>query len=256
MSISAGYEHLEREFQRQIDSDWKLAVESLPKSGVYLPNNMPDAPVDYVLIGAEPSGTWDSKEALESIEKGFRNFHGSWGDFILHYSIREFLLESGQTYHLTDLSKGAMPTALAEYRRSERYERWLPLLKKELEIVAKSDAKVIAIGKSTGDFLSKSGINGYSGHTVIHYSQQAAGSWKRIATSNQRLYDQFASTVRPARIKRTVRRVLQDAGMKSFVTETLKRLDVDNRLTESRKQLIFTYKMQFERIRENINGAA
>lgn len=255
MSISDAYRQLESEFQGQIDDDWKIAVESLPKAGVYLPNLMPDSPVDYVLIGAEPSGTWGSKEATESIENGFKNFHGSWGDFILHYSIREFLLESGQTYHLTDLSKGAMPTTLAKIGGPDRYDRWFPLLKKELEIVAKPDARVIAIGKSTRDFLSKKGLNGFSGDTIVHYSQQAAGSWKVMAESYKEHFNQFSATVEPAHVKRTIRNILQEAEMKHFEAEILKRLDVDNRLTDSRRQLMFTYKVQFAEIRRKLGMA-
>ena len=241
------------EFQKQIDCDWEIAVKNLPKTGVYLPNRIPDDPVDYVLIGAEPSGTWDSQEAVASIERGFKNFHGSWGDFILHYSIREFLLEHGQTYYLTDLSKGAMPTILAEYGRSDRYARWFPLLKKELEMAAKPDATVIAIGKSTAKFLNKRILNGHKGHSIVHYSQQAAGSWKRVAESNEELFSQFAPTVKPSSFKLIARQVLRDAGMQSFEADILRRLNIEQGLTESRKQLIFTYKMQFAEIRQKIS---
>ena len=197
MALSDEYAKLEGEFQKQINSDWKIALENLPKTGVYLPNLMPDAPVDYVLIGAEPSGTWDSKEAAESISNGFKNFHGSWGDFILHYCIRKYLLKTGQTYYLTDLSKGPMPTTLASFGRQERYKRWFPLLERELSVVARPNVTVIAIGKSTSEFLSKSKLPRYTGHSIVHYSQQASGSWKKVAESKPKSFKRFAAAVDP-----------------------------------------------------------
>ena len=251
MAFQDEYTRLERDFREQIASDWKLAVERLRES-LYLPNHRPDAPADFVLIGAEPSlEIWapDPDTGREKLAKGLKNFAWSWGDFILHHCIREYLCADGETYYLTDLSKGAMPTALAEYDRMKRYDRWFPLLEKELEIVAKPNPLVIAIGKSTGDFLRSKGLKGYSDDIVVHFSQQASSIWKKVAESNQELFDGFVPTVSPRVIKRTVEQVLKEADMDSFLDETLKRLTVGAGLTESRKQLMFTYKVQFGDIR-------
>ena len=253
LALSDDYAGLVLEFKNQIESDWKNAVDYLPKS-TYLPNRIPNEPVDFVLIGAEPSGTWDSEKARDDLRKGFKNFCGSWEDFLLHHSIKNYLVDSGQSYYLTDLSKGAMPTALASYGRTDRYKSWFPLLERELAIVAKPCATVIAIGRSTKEFLDKRDLKGYSGHSVIHYSGQAAASRRRFADTHKCLYEEFALTVKSSHLKRTIRHVLRGAGMRRFEAETLKRLDVDNRLTESRKQLLFTYKMQFAKIRRKLGA--
>ena len=55
------------------------------------PNFMPTGPVDYVLIGMEPSlGAWapSAGEARAKIAAGFRNIMWSLEDFILHTSAR------------------------------------------------------------------------------------------------------------------------------------------------------------------------
>ena len=110
---------------------------------VYLPNFMPTGPVDYVFIGMEPSlGAWASslEKAKAKIAAGFRNFMWSMEDFILHTSARHYLCEPGQTYYVTDISKGAMSVKRANLDRTVRYERWFPLLVQEIDLVAKPDA--------------------------------------------------------------------------------------------------------------------
>ena len=107
----------------------------------------------------EPSFGWaDSIEHAErKIAEGARNFGRSGNEsdpvslFIL--SIERFLCQQGRTYHLTDVSKGAMPVTVAALDRDRRYEEWYPLLLEEIEIVGKPSAPVIAIGKKVEAFL-------------------------------------------------------------------------------------------------------
>jgi hypothetical protein len=75
---------------------------------VYLPNFTPTGPVDAVLIAMEPSlGRWvrNPTEAAAKVDSGLRNFMGSLEGFILHFTIRRYLLRAGESYHLTDVSK-------------------------------------------------------------------------------------------------------------------------------------------------------
>ena len=44
-----------------------------------------------------------------------------------------------------------MPTNSTGAGSQDKYERWFPLLEKELGLVAKSDAKIISIGKRWAD---------------------------------------------------------------------------------------------------------
>jgi len=101
MSFITQMRELEQEF----------AAAAAVDGDVYLPNFTPSGPVDAVLIGMEPSLGWWARtpaEAAAKIAAGFRNFMWSPEDFILHYAARRSLCSAAETYHVTDISKGAM----------------------------------------------------------------------------------------------------------------------------------------------------
>ena len=143
------YHNLERLFKAQIDSDKAHAIERVVRGwGVYLPCVQPESEVDYVIVGMEPSFGWaDSiEDAEKKVQEGFRNFSlsgrelsGKESDTLSLFllSIDRFLLQRGQTCHLTDVSKGAMPVSVAALDRDRRYEEWYPLLLEEIAIVGK-----------------------------------------------------------------------------------------------------------------------
>ena len=82
-------------FREMEQSFQNLAVQD---SDIYLPNFTPHAPVDYVLVGMEPSlGRWamTADEARVRIAAGFRNFMWSSEDFILHLSATRYLCVAG-----------------------------------------------------------------------------------------------------------------------------------------------------------------
>ena len=61
------------------------------------------------------------------------------------------------TYHITDLSKGAMRVTDASSSlalRYERYKRWYPLLCEEIKLVARPNAPIIPVGHVVRDFLT------------------------------------------------------------------------------------------------------
>ena len=244
MTFGKEYAVLECDFKRQVEKDNKeLGIESL-----FLPNIRPVGPVDFVLIAQEPSlGGGGLEKAGEKIEQGDRNFSGSFEDFILHFCIREYLCRGGKTCYLTDLAKGAMAVRVAESQRQDRYERWYPLLEKELRLVAKPGALIISIGGKVEDFRKKKKL---AWPKILHYSQQAAGFRGKAAEEDPVGFRKFCTTVSREKIERVAEEVLEEGGVGAVLKEEkLKRLRRGSGLTDSRKKLMFDYKVAFEGMR-------
>ena len=116
---------------RQLEEQMRKLAKA--DGDVYLPNVEPLHPVDFIFICLEPSlGRWAKtrEEANSKISSGFRNFIDSIDDMILHHSIRTYLCREDQSYHLTDVSKGAMLVEKANMDRKLRYAKWHDLLMK------------------------------------------------------------------------------------------------------------------------------
>ena len=142
---------LEARFKKQAEVD----------EDIFLPNLAPSAPVNHLFIAMEPSlGRWATGDNLDSIRQcandkihaGFRNFMYSLEDFLLHYSIKHYLCPDDQTYHITDLSKGAMLVRKAKRNRDKRYDNWYGLLTEEINLVRKPNASIWAIGKKSWNY--------------------------------------------------------------------------------------------------------
>lgn len=237
--VIRGWEALERRFKKQAISD----------DCIYLPNSEPEVPVDHLFIAMEPSlGRWARgrtdvdriKNAHQKIGQGFRNFLYSFEDFLLHFAIRRFLCASGNSYHLTDVSKGAMTVSEAAIEREGRYQRWLQLLRDEIELVSHSASKVWTIGRAPFDFLQKHGLQPDS--CILHYSSQASRS-RRLAIVGRE--DEFAEFKRrPWRDK--ILSTAQAVLVENEVSQELRRSTMERlyraSFTESRQALLFTYK--------------
>jgi hypothetical protein len=225
----------------------KFAARAEADGDVYLPNFTPPAPVDAILIAMEPSfGAWarSREDASAKIAAGFRNFMFSVEDFLLHYAVRHFLCRSGETYHVTDVSKGAMTVAKANVDRETRYQNWATLFDKELDLLAKPDVRLIAIGQSVRAFLERRG-SARPLKTILHYSPQAAAQRGAAVRHREREFSDFAETMTLADIVDVANAVMQENSIPSpIVRETLQRLHAA-RLTESRKKLAFSYKAAF-----------
>lgn len=234
------YHNLERLFEKQVDRDKAHAIERVVQGwGVYLPCVEPESWVDYVIVGMEPSFGWASstEDALKKVKGGFRNFSLSGRELsgketdtlsLFLLSTDRYLLQPGQTCHLTDVSKGAMPVTVAALDRDRRYEEWYPLLLEEIAIVGKPGAPVIAIGKQVGAFLQGHGLQQKTSrplYAVPHYSMQASSSWKREAEKDSKNFESFEAA---------------EFGEVSRWAADLSR---------AKKQLVFAYKKQFEAIR-------
>jgi hypothetical protein len=215
---------------------------------VFLPNPSPSTPVDFVFVAMEPSlGRWahTRAEARAKIDAGFRNFAFHLEDFILHFCIRTYLCTHGQTYHLTDLAKGAMLVRDADLTRRERWDRWYPLLRKELTLVAKPGARVCAVGSQVESYLQSKRLN-YPMTSILHYSSQAAVYRERAVHGRETEFEGFASTLTLNQILQVAELVMAEAGFTAnLLDHTLSRLRAA-RLTDSRKKLAFTYKIEFQ----------
>ena len=119
MTFEQAYAKLEDKFRRRVAKD----EERWGIDSVYLPTVMPSGPVDYVLVAMEPSMGGKSKDEVQKqVDGGFRNFCNSTEDFILHFCARNYLCRDGETYHVTDLAKGTMPTKVQAAGNAEKYE--------------------------------------------------------------------------------------------------------------------------------------
>jgi hypothetical protein len=241
MTFEEAYSALEDDFRQRVEEDKQSGVKC-----IFLPNVEPIGPVDYVLVGMEPSlGRWARgkgksrlEDAQKRIDQGFRNFCGVW---ILHNPVRTYLCQDGESYYVTDLAKGAMLTNEKSAGSEKKYDEWYPLLEKELGLVAKPDAKIISIGNMVGQFLSKKGLYGHVG-TIPHYSGRAARYWgKEIeGTKRKSEYKQFAA------------RIQAISGCSCSPNRGCERdaEPVKATPTEPQRRLLFDYKVRFERIRD------
>ena len=234
---------MEREFQEQVENDDK---EFRIKSS-YLPNLEPIGPVDYVLVAMEPSTGVPGKGGNDP-SRIPRNFTWSVEDFILHYCVRNYLCGERQTYHLTDLTKGSMTIRLANKQRRSRYERWYPLLKKELQLLAKPEGtRLIAVGKVVADFLNKKPLF-QCAERVLHYTRNAAPHRNRVIEPWREHFLEFSQSVDEEALEATIKEVLTEVDMESFV-KFRPEGGKSYKLTESRKKLMFYYKNKFNELK-------
>jgi hypothetical protein len=230
---------------RALEEKMRLRAES--DGDIFLSNPEPKGPVQHVLICMEPSlGGRSEREFRSWVEEGARNFLNSIEDFLLHFSVRQYLCESEERYHITDVSKGAMPVERAGEDRAERYDRWYDLLKEELDLVATSDANIFAVGNAVSEFLEDRGFE-RAFTRILHYSPQAARARNAGIEGHENQFERFRETVRLEDMISTARDVFEASTVPDqFREETLSRLK-NRELTPSRKKLLFNYKLAFER---------
>jgi hypothetical protein len=233
------------------DIEQKFAGAAAADGDVYLPNLTPSGPVDAVLIGMEPSlGRWarTPAEATAKIAAGFRNFIRSPEDFILHHATRRYLCSVGETYHVTDISKGAMTVERARVDRRERYDRWAALLIEELQLIAKPDAHVIAIGRDVGAFLKRHGLD--RGVTsIMHYSPLANAARNASVMGRETEFRAFSETLSMQDILDVAADIMRENAVPHAMSaETIAGLHKAT-LSESRKKLAFIYSTDFKKLR-------
>lgn len=240
-SFHAAYREIEERMRALAEED----------GNVFLPNPEPEGPVNYVLICMEPSlGRWarSAEQARSKVEAGFRNFLPSDETSILHFCIRRYLCQSGQRYHITDLSKGAMLVNRAGLARTQRYDRWYALLQEEIDLVATANAGIVAVGSKVHRYLERPGFQRPLPR-VLHYSSQAGRARSAGIVGREDDFQAFKDSVSHDDLFATAQDVLASARVPAKIhDETLSRLKRFP-LTISRQQLIFNYKVAFESIR-------
>ena len=242
MTFREKYKAIESKFEEQVDCDNReLDIQS-----GYVCNFIPPGPVDYVLIAMEPSTGGPRKMPAKHVAHSQidRNFSLSVEDFILHFSIRQYLCQSGKTYHLTDLAKGGMKTKKAAVTL-QRYERWYPLLEEELRLLTKPEGtRIIAIGKTVEYFLSNKSLCKRV-ESVLHYTPTAAGHRKKAIEPWREHFQGFCQSFDKSAFEESIRDVLKDADMDSYIDCCRPKGRKPYELTESRMKLLFYYKNKF-----------
>ena len=190
MSIKS-FKELDLQCQARVGEDnGKFGINS-----IYLPNPVlfTQSPT-YCFIGMEPSLSGNTPEAFQGlVNRGFQNFLCSEGDFTLHYCAFHFLCFGSFDYHITDISKGAMNTGIANDFRKERWADWLTILQQELMFLNAS--RLIAIGSVSKKFME---TNGFSlACSITHYSQNNSGYFSRC-------YENLQESL-PANLHRTLK---------------------------------------------------
>ena len=250
MPIEAPFQAAYRELERRMKA---LAEKD---HDVFLPNPEPEGPASYVLICMEPSlGGWarSAEDGKAKVEAGFRNFLSSLEDFILHFATSHYLCKSGERYHITDISKGAMSVRRAGRARLERYNRWYPLLLEELHLVAAPNAGIVAVGRDVAKHLTRRDFQ-QPFTRIIHYSGKAGPARNAAVVGREDSFQAFSHSLSLDEVLATAEAVLTAARVPAaFRDETMTRL-MRRPLTTSRKKLMFSYKIAFEAMRSKVLG--
>jgi hypothetical protein len=230
------------------DLEWRMRALAEEEDDVFVPSPEPEGPVQYVFICMEPSLGGSSAQELQArISAGARNFLNSVEDFILHFCARRYLCDPGERYHVTDVSKGAMPVSRAGINRRERYDRWYSLLQEEIELVATSDAHCFAVGKSVDEFLDERDFP-WPFTYLLHYSPQAARARNKGIEGHEDRFQDFRKTVTADEVLGVAEQVLEASSVPPRLRKNaLPRLK-GRGLTPSQKKLVFNYKLAFEEI--------
>ncbi len=243
-ATQAAYAALESKFKAQVQEDReKFGIDS-----EYLPNRNFELPADFVLVGMEPGIgiTNDLAAARETwIDRGAKNWVGSTQVAVLNYCAEKFLPGS---HYITDVAKGAMKPKDARRGQAAKYRRWYPLLREEIEIVAKPKAPVIAMGGHAYDLLRRKGDFVGRLHAVRHYSTQAAKLFGEMIPGREPEYDEFKRRVDFGKVISLMARIIRDNDMDYFADHLMNQLQRSSGLTESRKKLMFDYKVRFGQI--------
>lgn len=229
---------------RELEERMRTLAEK--EDNVYVQNPRPNGQAQYVFICMEPSLGGSSPEELQArIDAGGRNFLNSVEDFLLHFAARRYLCDSGERYHITDVSKGAMTVNQANVSRRKRYDRWYSLLQEEVDLVAMPDAYCFAVGRAVSDFLSERDFQ-HPFSYLLHYSPQAARARNKGVEGRETRFEAFRGTVSIEDVITEAEQALDEAGLPDrFRDEALARLE-DSRLTPSRKKLLFNYQIAFQ----------
>jgi hypothetical protein len=232
----------------------KMHEQAESEGTIFLPNMEPKKPADFIFICMEPSiGGWARtiEEGKIKVDAGFRNFTSSIEDFILHFCVQQYLCKTSQTYHFTDVSKGAMTIELANVDRIKRYKKWHELLLMEMDLVAAPDAKIFAVGSAVADYLKKSNEESrfsFLFKQIIHYSSQAGKARADRIVGQEKDFEKFKGSVTLDNLLQASERVFDSTPTMEKFRQSTRDSIKKRKLSESRQKLIYIYKRDFESV--------
>ena len=250
MGFTERYAELEAKFRQQVVDDWQHGIGSL-----YWPVIPPKGPVDYVLISMEPSDRQKHGEPTVNDQKSVPPYNQAAGteNYLFNHCVREYLCQGNETYHLTDLAKGALSVKRAKINAEAKYERWYPLLEKELQLVWKpGKTRIIAVGRTPQSFLRDKRLCERLDR-VLHYNPQGVGWAKRKSRQWEDEFEDFDRGIRGEEFEESVRALLKDVESPERIDEIVNVGGGGSRckLTPGRRWLMFYYKNRFNEIRES-----
>ncbi len=207
--------------QRYLELCDRFRVQAQNEGDIYLPNLKLRRQVDIIFISQEPSlGRWANgrtpdeirASAINKINSGFRNFIDAYENHIFHYRARNYFCQPNETYHLTDISKGAMLVRNAAIGRNERYIRWYDLLLDTIPAYSNPGVRIYVVGGRVADFLNQRGFPNLTGN-LLHFSPQASRYRPVVANNFPDKYGQFERTVTHENIMQTATTVLNENGV-------------------------------------------
>jgi hypothetical protein len=141
-----------------------------------------------------------------------------------------------------------MPVDRANLARRPRYDNWYTLLQEEIELCAGPTAGIIAVGKAVSQHLTRLRF-ARPFKPIIHYSGQAARARGAGLKGREDSFREFNGSVSLEDIAATMKDVLEDAHVPPAIRNDILARLTKTRLTTSRQQLIFNYKVAFESMR-------
>lgn len=228
------------EFVQRVNQDIiEFGIDS-----VFMPNPVISTKPKFCFIGMEPStGGLGIPKLKALIEEGHLNFLYSEEDFILHYCAFHYLCDQSFDYAITDISKGAMNVKLATLNSNLRYEKWLPLLVMEWELM--NNPISIAIGKGLKNKMNE--LHHDPDHTILHYSWNNS-KWIKDAQvlieneSPKNDFDNFEKLLKQFSIE-----LMEKMGYtKSMIDKVIVKFSA--KLPEWKKALLALYRYNFRNI--------
>lgn len=173
---------LEDEFKAQCLNDRNTAEYQISESKYLSVPYLTDNP-EFVIIALEPG--FRKVEYIKEID-----FLMSLRNYIIHYCAYYYLSEEGYNYYLTDISKSAMKSSLANTNkmRNKLYSNWYPLLQKEINILSDTynskSPRIIPLGPTVETFLKRGKINFHKSDVVYHYGDNNNRIFKNFYSEN------------------------------------------------------------------------
>ncbi len=132
-----------------------------------------------------------------------------------------------------------MPVERARIGRTERWNRWYPLLLEEVRLVAAPEARFFAVGGSVADYMERRAFP-HPVTTLLHYSRTANGARARAVRGHEQEFERFRRSVSVEDLLPIVEQVV----VPPFRQQTLARLQ-GRPMSQSALQLMFAYRLAF-----------